>query len=237
MNILKAMKRSTLGLDLYLWLTYRTFALKRSLRLSWPRLYRQFGSDPAKANDTRTVDNFRTDCLRELKKIKTPGRTCTTRRLRRVAALAVAAAYPAGTAPSRGVGLWDERLKPTTGASTWKIQPRVEDERCAGSSSPVSSWSPTARRAPPASAARLKRFSARCRRRSRPPGRRKRPSCRAARCVTRRAAAQEARSAGMRRLIWALGWPQEPRNAGRVSPSPSSAGKSRLGPLSASDRR
>ena len=70
MNILKAMKRSTLGLDLYLWLTYRTFALKRPLRLSWPRLYRQFGSDPAKAKDTRTVDNFRTDCLRELKKIK-----------------------------------------------------------------------------------------------------------------------------------------------------------------------
>ena len=70
MNILKAMKRSTLGLDLYLWLTYRTFALKRPVRLSWPRLYHQFGSDPVKANDTRTVDNFRTDCLRELKKIK-----------------------------------------------------------------------------------------------------------------------------------------------------------------------
>ena len=34
MNILKAMKRSPLGLDLYLWLTYRTFALKRPLRLS-----------------------------------------------------------------------------------------------------------------------------------------------------------------------------------------------------------
>ena len=29
MNILKAMKRSSLGLDWYLWLTYRTFALKR----------------------------------------------------------------------------------------------------------------------------------------------------------------------------------------------------------------
>ena len=34
-------------------------------------LYRQFGADPAKAGDKRTVDNFRTDCLRELKKIKT----------------------------------------------------------------------------------------------------------------------------------------------------------------------
>ena len=32
MNILKAMKRSSLGLDWYLWLTYRTFALKRSAK-------------------------------------------------------------------------------------------------------------------------------------------------------------------------------------------------------------
>ena len=70
MNILRGLTRSSLGLDLYLWLTYRTFSLKRPLRLPWPMLYRQFGADPAKANDPRTVDNFRTDCLRELKKIK-----------------------------------------------------------------------------------------------------------------------------------------------------------------------
>ena len=72
MNILKALKRSSLGLDLYLWLTYRTFALKKPLRISWKGLYRQFGADPAKANNRRTVDDFRKDCLRELKKIKTP---------------------------------------------------------------------------------------------------------------------------------------------------------------------
>ena len=71
MNILKALKRSPLGLDLYLWLTYRTFSLKRPLRLSWPRLYRQFGVDPAMASEKSTVNNFRTDCLRELTKIKT----------------------------------------------------------------------------------------------------------------------------------------------------------------------
>ena len=29
LNTLRAMKRSPLGLDLYLWLTYRTFGLKR----------------------------------------------------------------------------------------------------------------------------------------------------------------------------------------------------------------
>ena len=71
LHILKRLSRSPLGLDLYLWLTYRTFKLKRPLRLTWAQLYRQFGVDPAKANDARTVDNFRTDCLRELKKIRT----------------------------------------------------------------------------------------------------------------------------------------------------------------------
>ena len=65
------MKRSSLGLDLYLWLTYRTFALKGPMRLSWKALYRQFGVNPVKATDPRTVDYFRTDCLRELGKIKT----------------------------------------------------------------------------------------------------------------------------------------------------------------------
>ena len=70
MNTLAALKRSALGLDFYLWLVYRTFALRAPLRLSWPTLYRQFGVDPAKANNTRTVDDFRKDSLRELKKIK-----------------------------------------------------------------------------------------------------------------------------------------------------------------------
>ena len=70
MKILKAMKRSPLGLDLYLWLTYRTFGLTRPLRLTWKQLYRQFGANPARATDQCTVDNFRRDCLRELKKIK-----------------------------------------------------------------------------------------------------------------------------------------------------------------------
>ena len=70
MNVLKALKRSSLGLDLYLWVTYRTFSLKRPMRLSWKQLYRQFGVDPDKAKDKFSVRDFRTDCLRELKKIK-----------------------------------------------------------------------------------------------------------------------------------------------------------------------
>ena len=71
MNTLKALKRSSLGLDLYLWLTYRIFTLKRPMCLSWQHLYRQFGVDPSKAEDHYTVKNFRHKVLRELIKIKT----------------------------------------------------------------------------------------------------------------------------------------------------------------------
>ena len=70
MNILRGLKRSSLGLDLYLWLTYRVFSLTRPFRLAWTMLYRQFGVDPDQAGDKFTVRNFRTDCLRELRKIK-----------------------------------------------------------------------------------------------------------------------------------------------------------------------
>ena len=70
MNTLKALKRCALGLDLYLWISYRTFTLKRPLRLSWRQLYCQFGVDPAKANNKFAVRSFREKALRELKKIK-----------------------------------------------------------------------------------------------------------------------------------------------------------------------
>ena len=70
MNTLTALKRCALGLDLYLWLSYRTFTLKRPLRLSWRQLYCQFGVDPAKANNKFAVRSFREKALRELKKIK-----------------------------------------------------------------------------------------------------------------------------------------------------------------------
>ena len=69
-NILTALKRSSLGLDLYLWTAYRTFSLKRPMPLSWRQVYRQFGIDPSRASDNVTVQRFRKDCLRELKKIK-----------------------------------------------------------------------------------------------------------------------------------------------------------------------
>ena len=70
MNTLTALKRCSLGLDLYLWLTYRTFALTRPARITWRQIYRQFGLHPSKASDKQTVKNFRRKVLRELKKIK-----------------------------------------------------------------------------------------------------------------------------------------------------------------------
>ena len=70
LNTLKALKRCSLGLDLYLWLAYRTFALNRPVRITWRQLYCQFGVDLTKANEHRTVQDFRRKVLRELKKIK-----------------------------------------------------------------------------------------------------------------------------------------------------------------------
>ena len=82
LTTLKALKRSPLGLDLYLWLTYRIFTLTSSQRLTWKQLYRQFGAVPDKASDKNTVRDFRRHALRELKKIKLawPDLNCGTAR-------------------------------------------------------------------------------------------------------------------------------------------------------------
>ena len=69
MNTLTALKRSSLGLDLYLWLVYRTFPLRAPQRITWRQVYGQFGVDPARASDRVTVRNFQREVLRELKKI------------------------------------------------------------------------------------------------------------------------------------------------------------------------
>ena len=55
MNALKALKRSPLGLDLYLWLVYRTFSLRAPQPITWRQVYQQFGLHPSKASDKRTV--------------------------------------------------------------------------------------------------------------------------------------------------------------------------------------
>lgn len=69
--VLRSIKRSSLGIDLYMWLTYRTFDLDKPLRLPWKLLYRQFAHRPEKAADKFAVRDFRKDACRELLKIKT----------------------------------------------------------------------------------------------------------------------------------------------------------------------
>ena len=70
MHILRSLKRCALGLDLYMWLTYRTFGLKCPLTLSWRQLYLQFDWEPGRLKDNVTIQNFRRKVRRELKKIK-----------------------------------------------------------------------------------------------------------------------------------------------------------------------
>ena len=70
-NILKALTRSSMGLDLYpvAQLPDIRASAASSVNLV-PNFYRQFGADPARADDKLVVNDFRKDCLRELKKIK-----------------------------------------------------------------------------------------------------------------------------------------------------------------------
>jgi hypothetical protein len=73
MEILQEIKRSPLGIDLYLWLTYRTFTVwKRGKKqaISWEQLYRQFGANPDQQATKDAVSAFRRDALREIIKIK-----------------------------------------------------------------------------------------------------------------------------------------------------------------------
>ena len=70
MNTLTALKRSPLGLDLYLWRCTAP-SLRALPNGSLGRaLYRQFGVDPHDSGRQAHWLAFRTDCLRELKKIK-----------------------------------------------------------------------------------------------------------------------------------------------------------------------
>ena len=59
MNILRALKHSPLGLDLYVWLVYRTFTLTAPITLTWRQLFRQFGADPSKASNKKIDPPFR----------------------------------------------------------------------------------------------------------------------------------------------------------------------------------
>ena len=70
LGVLKAMMRSSVGLDLYLWLAYRTFTLEQPVVLSWRQLYFQFGARPEQGVHKAIRQNFRASVLRELRKLE-----------------------------------------------------------------------------------------------------------------------------------------------------------------------
>ncbi len=64
MNVLKALARSPLGIDLYVWLAYRMYGLKeKPAGISWKQMHIQMGSS------YDNTDRFAQDARRELKKI------------------------------------------------------------------------------------------------------------------------------------------------------------------------
>jgi hypothetical protein len=63
-RILKALKQSPMALDLYMWLSYRMFSLKKPQKITWKTLALQFGSD------YKSVRHFRAkvrDCIPKIK--------------------------------------------------------------------------------------------------------------------------------------------------------------------------
>lgn len=64
MRILRAIKQSSLALDLYAWTTYKVFRMGSATRISWKALHAQFGSEYARVCD------FRVKALRHLRAIK-----------------------------------------------------------------------------------------------------------------------------------------------------------------------
>jgi len=64
LRVLKALKNSPLGLDLYMFLAWRTFNLKDPVFISWKSLYDQLGGQ---YSDLKV---FARDCRRHLKRIQ-----------------------------------------------------------------------------------------------------------------------------------------------------------------------
>ena len=86
LNCLHVLRRSALGLHLYLWLSCRTFSLTHPFALTWKPVYARHRIFPEEAGDDLTVRNFCKKCLRELKKIKRawPGLRYTAERGRHI---------------------------------------------------------------------------------------------------------------------------------------------------------
>lgn len=67
LDVIKAIKKSPMAIDIYCWLTHRMSYLKKHSVIPWETLQTQFGADYA--IDSQGVRNFKKAFLRELKKI------------------------------------------------------------------------------------------------------------------------------------------------------------------------
>lgn len=67
LNALRALKRSPLALDIYSWLTYRLFSLRKSQTIPWPLLQLQFGADYAPT--PQGGRDFKRSFLKQLKHV------------------------------------------------------------------------------------------------------------------------------------------------------------------------
>lgn len=67
MDVLKALKRSPLALDIYCWLTYRMSYLRQATTIPWVALQVQFGADYALT--LQGTRDFKKAFIRELKKV------------------------------------------------------------------------------------------------------------------------------------------------------------------------
>jgi hypothetical protein len=63
MRVLKLIKRSPLALDIYMWLNYKLFGLKKSTVISWDDLSGFFGSDYGR------IDNFKSAFVKAVQKV------------------------------------------------------------------------------------------------------------------------------------------------------------------------
>lgn len=64
MRILRALKQSSLALDLYAWATSKVYGMKSATHIPWKAMHAQFGSE------YKDVREFRREALKYLKKIK-----------------------------------------------------------------------------------------------------------------------------------------------------------------------
>ena len=69
LGALKALRRSPLGIDIYVWLTYRMSFLRKDMRITWPGLQAQFGAGYPMT--VRGQCDFRSAFRKQLKKVMT----------------------------------------------------------------------------------------------------------------------------------------------------------------------